>query len=163
MIEYTKYCHDIQDGYKGYTDNLIQLEPEDDAVHIKLGKNYWIPSKKDFEELFQYTAQQYTMNFCGIRDLNGVLFVGKNDNSKTMFIPCAGLRCPTTAWNPEGESCVGFEVHLWTSSFDGSNTGRAMSVEGKQYEFQSRQGKCKICNDEHRFCGLPIRPVYRKN
>lgn len=23
MIEYTKYCHDIQDGYKGYTDNLI--------------------------------------------------------------------------------------------------------------------------------------------
>jgi hypothetical protein len=71
------------------------------------------------------------MNFCGIKDLNGVLFISKADNEKKMFVPCAGLRCSTTAWNPEGESCVGFEVHLWTSSFDGTNTGRAISVEGK--------------------------------
>ena len=48
-----------------------------------------------------------------------------------MFIPCAGLRCSATTWNPEGESCVGFEVHLWTSTFEGFNTGHALSLEGK--------------------------------
>ena len=161
--EYTKYCHFIDNGYNGYTDNLTQLEPEDDAVHIKLGKNYWIPSKKDFKELFQYTTQEYKRNYCKIKDLNGVLFIGKNDNSKTMFIPCAGLRCSATTWNPEGESCVGFEVHLWTSTFEGFNTGRALSLEGKQHEFDAGWGKCNLTNDEYRFCGLPLRPVYRQN
>ena len=163
MIEYTKYCHNIQDGYKGYTNNLNQLEPEDDAVHIKLGKKYYIPTVEDFEELFKYTTQEYKRNYCKIKDLNGVLFIGKNDNNKTMFVPCAGLRCSTTAWNPKGESCVGFEAHLWTSTFEGFNTGRASSIEGKQHEFDAGWGKCEICNDEHRFCGLPLRPVYKQN
>lgn len=48
-----------------------------------------------------------------------------------MFIPCAGLRCKKGNWNPKGESCVGFEVHLWTSSFGKFGAGRAVSVEGK--------------------------------
>ena len=161
IYEYTKYCYDINDGYNGYTDNLTQLEPEDDAAHVKLGKKYYIPTAEDFEELFKYTTQEYKRNYCNTKDLNGVLFIGKNDNSKTMFIPCAGLRCAKTAWNPNGESCIGFEVHLWTSSFNGSNTERAMSVEGRQHEFDAGWGKCNLTNDEHRFCGLPLRPVYK--
>ena len=169
MVEYTKYCHDIEDGYKGYTDNLTQLEPEDDAVHVKLGQNYWIPSKEDFEELFQYTTQEYKMNYCNIKDLNGVLFIGKNNNSKTMFVPYAGLRCAKTRWNPSGDMVIGFEAHLWTSSFDGNNTGKAISIVGKQYEFikdnfrRGLSGSCEIDLDEHRFCGLPLRPVYKQN
>ena len=93
IYEYTKYCHDINYGCNGYTDNLTQLEPEDDIVHIKLGKKYYIPTAEDFEELFQYTTQEYKRNYCKIKNLNGVLFIGKNDSNKTMFVPCAGLRC----------------------------------------------------------------------
>ena len=162
-VKYTKYCHNIQDGYKGYIDNLTQLESEDDVAHIKLGKKYYIPTVKDFEELFKYTTHTYIRDYCRVIDLNGVLFTSIDDNSKTMFIPCAGLRCANTTWNPNGESCVGFEVHLWTSTFGKFITGRASSIEGKQHEFDAGWGKCKITNDDHRFFGLPIRPVYRKN
>ena len=163
ICEYTKYCHNILAGYKGYTDNLTQLESEDDAVYVKLGQKYYIPTAEDFEELFQYTTQEYKRNYCKIKDLNGVLFIGKNDNSKTMFVPCAGLRCGKSNWNPNGESCIGFEVHLWTSSFGKFEVGRAMSAEGKEHEFDAGWGKCNLTNNEYRFCGLPLRPVYRKN
>jgi len=130
-MKYTKYCNFNLDGYNGYTDNLTQLEPEDDAAHVKLGQNYYIPTTDDFKELFKYTTQEYKRNYCKIKDLNGVLFTSINDNSKTMFVPCAGLRCANTNWNPNGESCIGFEVHLWTSTFGGFNTGRASSIEGR--------------------------------
>lgn len=109
------------------------------------------------------------MNYCKIKDLNGVLFIGKNDISKTMFVPCAGLRCGKSNWNPSGDMGIGFEVHLWTSSFDGDNTGRAASIVGKQYEFVKyafRHGLASSCDidlGEHRFCGLPLRPVYKQN
>ena len=169
MPEYTKYCHNSEDGYKGYTDNLTQLELEDDAVHIKLGQNYYIPTAEDFDELFQYTTQEYKMNYCHIKDLNGVLFIGKNDISKTMFVPCAGLRCGKSSFNPSGDMGIGFEVHLWTSSFEGDNAGRAVSIVGKQHKFimdqfkRELKGSCEINLDEYRFCGLPLRPIYRKN
>lgn len=79
-----------------------------------------------------------------------------------MFVPCAGLRCAKTTLNPSGVCCIGFEFHLWTSSFNGAYTGRAMSVEGKQYKFDSGWKKCNLTNDDHRFCGLPLRPVYKQ-
>ena len=163
IMKYTKYCNFNLDGYKGYTDNLTQLEPEDDAVHVKLGQNYYIPTADDFEELFQYTIQEYKRNYCKIKDLNGVLFTSIDDNSKTMFVPCAGLRCKKSNWNPNGESCIGFEVHLWTSTFGEFNTGCASSIEGIQHEFDAGWGKCKIYNNDHRFYGLPLRPIYRQN
>ena len=162
IMKYTKYCNFNLDGYNGYTDNLTQLEPEDDAAHVKLGQNYYIPTTDDFKELFKYTTQEYKRNYCKIKDLNGVLFTSINDNSKTMFVPCAGLRCANTNWNPNGESCIGFEVHLWTSTFGGFNTGRASSIEGRQHEFDAGWGKCEISNDDHRFYGLPLRPVYKQ-
>ena len=163
IMKYTKYCNFNLDGYNGYTDNLTQLEPEDDAAHVKLGQNYYIPTTDDFKELFKYTTQEYKRNYCKIKDLNGVLFTSINDNSKTMFVPCAGLRCANTNWNPNGESYIGFEVHLWTSTFGGFNTGRASSIEGRQHEFDAGWGKCEISNDDHRFYGLPLRPVYKQN
>ena len=93
ITQFTKYCHNPEDGHKGYSDNLTQLEPKDDVVHVKLGQNYYIPTAEDFEELFQYTTQEYKRNYCKIKNLNGVLFIGKNDSNKTMFVPCTGLRC----------------------------------------------------------------------
>lgn len=161
MTEYTKYCHNINDGYKGYKDNLRQLQPEDDVAHIELGTNYWIPTKEDFEELFQYTKQHYTKNFCGIRDLNGVIFTSIDDDKTTMFIPCAGLKCAINTWNPNGDSGIGFELHLWTSTFNTNVTSRAVSIEGKQHEFEGGWGKCHITNDNYKCYGLPIRPVYK--
>lgn len=130
-MKYTKYCHFKEDGYEDYSDNLTQLEPKDDVAHVKLGKKYYIPTGDDFEELFNHTTQEYKRNYCKIKDLNGVLFTSINDNSKTMFIPCAGLRCANTYMNPNGISCSGFEVHLWTSTFEKFNVGRAISIEGR--------------------------------
>lgn len=108
------------------------------------------------------------VDYCHIKDLNGVLFTSNNDKNKSIFIPCAGLRCKKHSWNPSGTMGIGYEVHLWTSSFDGDNIGRAVSIVGKQYEFikdqfrQGLKGSCEINLDEYRFCGLPLRPVYRK-
>ena len=86
-----------------------------------------------------------------------------------MFVPCAGLRCGKSNFNPSGNMGIGFEVHLWTSSFDGDIAGRAISIVGKQHKFimdqfkRELKGSCEINLDEYRFCGLPLRPVYKQN
>lgn len=77
---FTKYCHNPKDGYKGYSDNLTQLAPGDDAVHAKLGLNYFIPTESDFMELFNNTSQTLRKDYKDIKGLNGIELVGKEDD-----------------------------------------------------------------------------------
>ena len=163
ITQFTKYCHNPEDGYKGYSDNLTQLEPEDDAAHIKLGLKYYMPSAKDFKELFYKTTFALRKNFKGIKGLNGLEFIGKDEVNQRLFIPFAGLKCKKTALNPAGESCVGFEMHLWTSTFENCVSNKAVSATARQYQIEAGWGKCNIEVDNFKFYGLPIRPIYRQN
>ena len=162
ITQFTKYCHNPEDGYKEYSDNLTQLEQEDDAAHIKLGQKYHMPSANDFKELFYKTTFELRKNFKGIKGLNGLEFIGKDEVNQRLFIPFAGLKCKKTALNKAGESCVGFEMHLWSSTFENCMTNKAVSAIARQYQIEAGWGKCNVEVDNFKFYGLPIRPIYRQ-
>ena len=125
----TKYCNNPQKGYNqitntcGFTDNLTQLLPEDDAAYQnkKLHNfKFRIPTREQIKELIKYTNNYWVNNYDpnktvhnseddgGIQGLNGRIFEGKNGNQ--LFIPAAGYRDGSGIYN------TGFHCYLWSSS-----------------------------------------------
>ena len=118
----TKYCNDSKKGLNGFTDNLTELLPEDDAAYQNkkfYNFKFYIPTKKQCEELINYTNNYWVNNYDpskiehttddgGIQGLNGRVFEGKN--GVQMFIPATGFyNCSDECWN--GTGCCS-----WSSS-----------------------------------------------
>ena len=125
----TKYCSNPKYGLNGFTDNLTQLLPEDDAAYQNkkfYNFKFHIPTKEQFEELIKYTNNYWINNYDpnklvhnpkddeGIKGLNGRIFEGNNGNQ--LFIPDAGYRGGTDITN-----YVGSSGSLWSSKLLKSN------------------------------------------
>ena len=82
----TKYCYDSQFGYNGFTDDLTILEPGDDAATANWGNGWRMPTKEEFEELYNNTTNWW-MRMNGV---NGWFFYAANGNG--LFLPAAGRR-----------------------------------------------------------------------
>ena len=119
----TKYCNNPEYGLNGFTDNLANLQSEDDvAYQNKKFYNYkfHIPTIEQCEELIKHTNNYWINNYdpnkaihnreddSGIQGLNGRVFEGKNGNQ--LFIPAAGYRIGFII-NNAGSCC-----RLWSSS-----------------------------------------------
>ena len=85
MYTYTKYCPKDDLGYQGFTDDLVELEPEDDAATANWGKIWQTPSDNQFEELRNNTTTTYTTQ----NGVKGRLFVS-NINGNSIFLPANG-------------------------------------------------------------------------
>ena len=122
----TKYCDNPKYGLNGFTDNLTQLLPEDDAAYQNkkfLNFKFHIPTKEQCEELLKYTNNYLVNNYDpnklkhnpeddgGIQGLMGAVFEGKNGNQ--MFIPISGNRSTTLS-----SGVVHYFCYLWSSSID---------------------------------------------
>ena len=83
----TKYCTQSEYGYNGFTDNLTELQPEDDAATANWGSGWKMPSYDQIEELLNsiYTTTEWTQ-------LNGVYGrkVTSKSNGNSIFLPAAG-------------------------------------------------------------------------
>ncbi len=100
----TKYCTNASYGYDGFTDNLATLLPEDDAATANWGNGWRMPTKEEFQELYDNTTVTWTQQ----GGVNGRLFTATNGNS--LFLPAAGAR-----WDDElGEA--GSNGYYWSSS-----------------------------------------------
>ena len=126
----TKYCNISTYGLNGFTDNLTELQPEDDAAYQNkkfYNFKFHIPTKEQCEELINYTKNYWVKNYNpnkikhnqeddgGIQGLNGGVFEGKNRNQ--LFIPAAGSR--DGFLNKDTDSCC----RLWSSSLCLNNPG----------------------------------------
>ena len=80
----TKYCSDAEVGYEGFTDNLWELEPEDDAATVNWGSNWQMPSKEQVEELGDKENTKIIR-----KTQNGVegLLVTSKTNNNSIFLP----------------------------------------------------------------------------
>ena len=89
----TKYCTRSDYGYNGFTDNLTELEPEDDAATANWGSGWKMPSRDQIQELYNssYTTSEWT-------HVNGVygLKVTSKSNGNSIFLPAAGDRYGTS-------------------------------------------------------------------
>ena len=154
----TKYCNNPNYGLNGFTDNLIELLPEDDAAYQnkKLHNfKFHIPTKEQCEELINYTISYWVNNYDpnkikhnpkddgGIKGLNGRVFEGKNGNQ--LFIPAAGYY--------DGDKCcyAGYYCDLQSASFYTSVPNNAYDLYFNLFNIKtSINGRCY---------GFTVRPI----
>ena len=83
-----KYCNNSSYGFNGYTDELGELLPEDDAATANWSAAWRIPSNSQFSELLNgnYTMAEFTK-------LNGVsgCKITSIKNGNSIFLPVTGI------------------------------------------------------------------------
>ena len=135
----TKYCDNSSNGYNGFTDNLTTLLPEDDAATANWGDNWRMPTKEEWDELYNNTTVTWTTQ----NGVNGCLITASNGNS--LFLPATGCRYYGTLFSP------GSEGHYWSSSLQSGRSDYAW------YFYFDLGDYCTYV--EYRNYGKVIRPV----
>jgi len=105
----TKYCTMSDYGYNGFTDNLTELQPEDDAATANWGSGWQMPSFDQIEELLNsiYTTTEWTQ----VNGVNGRK-VTSQSNGNSIFLPAAGYRWDDELFN------AGSSGNYWARSLD---------------------------------------------
>ena len=148
----TKYCKYSKYGLNGFTDNLIELLPEDDAAYQNnqlYNFKFHMPTKKQFDELIYYTVHGEIKNYNGIKGLNGYRFVNNvKGNMVTLFIPYAGYCHNNEIVNSDEQGWY------WSSTLCQTNN---TSYSAHCLYFDSY--RCCDVGSTGRANGLTIRPV----
>lgn len=134
----TKYCCYSGFGYNGFTDTLTVLQPDDDAATVNWGGGWRMPTKEEWEELYQNTTSTWTTQ----NGVFGRLFV--SSNGKGLFLPATESR-----WGDEYEP--GTYGYYWSSSL------RTGSPQGA-WNFDFSAGHFTM-SDYVRSIGFTVRPV----
>ncbi len=136
----TKYNFDPENGY---VDELNLLEKGDDAAYINLGANWYIPNKKDWEELCDsnYCSWEWIDN----ENSQGYLVTSKIDgySDKSIFLPVCG--------NFNGDSVYMGSTIGGSGMYWSSESISILSFDSSSIQFRSG----------NRCSGYIIRPVYR--
>lgn len=120
----------------------LQFLPKTDAATECWGKEWRLPTRKEFDELRAKCTWKWT-------SLNGILgyqVTGKNGNS--IFLPAAGIYRGTTLCD------AGRSGDYWSSKCDGEG------LSARELCFGRRQVET---NEMPIYYGLPIRPVHVAN
>lgn len=139
----TKYCSESSYGYYGFTDNLIVLQPTDDAAAANWGEGWQTPSRAQWEELLRNTTNQWTAQ----NGVKGRLFTAKN--GQMLFLPAADDR-----WDSE----------LGRRGIDGAYWSRSININSASVA--ENLFLCSACSCymsySHRCDGHMVRPVRQK-
>ena len=120
----TKYCTKASYGYNSYVDNLTILLPEDDAATANWGSGWRMPTKEEWQELYNNTTVTWTTQ----NGVNGRLFTASNGNS--LFLPAAGFR------NFSSLNGAGSDGYYWSSSLytDGPDDAWYFNFDSDNYD-----------------------------
>ncbi|MBO7629202.1 MAG: hypothetical protein J6S87_04570 [Bacteroidales bacterium] len=135
----TKYCSKSIYGYNGFTDDLTTLLPEDDAATANWGSDWRMPTKEEWQELYQNTTHTWTTQ----NGVNGRLFTASNGNS--FFLPAAGYRAVG------GLSGAGSFGYYCSSSLDTGSPSNARGFYLDSIYYDMGSG--------NRYYGLSVRGV----
>ena len=134
----TKYCTNSSYGYNGFTDDLTTLLPEDDAATANWGDDWRMPTKEEWQELYNNTTCTWTT----LNGVDGRLFTAANGNS--IFLPAAGYRNGTSFSGSTGD---------YLSSTLYSN------IPSRAWELNFGSDNCSMSSYGHRKLGLSVRAV----
>ncbi len=147
----TKYCSNENYGKDKFKDNLIELEADDDVATVKLGSDYRMPTKADWEELFNKsnTYNEWTYNYNGTNVAGRIVYKKKDGGSYTLedthiFLPSAGCRDGSEVFG------VGYGDY-WSSSLDTDDPHSAF--------VRSFYSDYSVWCDFSRYVGLSVRLV----
>lgn len=139
---------DCVDGFyklsKYYADDsLTVLEPCDDAVRANWGEGWRMPTKEEYDELYQETTFVWTK----INGVYGRLFIGSNGNS--IFMPATGFLL--------GEQFIGPGLGIyWSSTLQ---TVSLVSAWSLHFDWEN----CHVCATYERSRGHVVRGVRASN
>lgn len=141
MYDWDTYIYYNGSSFTKYndSDNLVVIQPSDDAATIIWGDGWRIPTVEELQELFEYCNHNWT--------INGLILTGCNGN--TIFLPASGDRCTSNVYN------VGIEGYYWLSSLDSESPYYAY------YLFFSSNRL--YLSSLYRFYGLSVRAVCSPN
>ena len=143
--ELTKYCSNKVFGHDMFTDNITQLESEDDAAHVNMGGKWCIPTQEQFKELLKNTTHKFIKNY-NDSDINGVLFISKH-NDNTIFLPAGGFIY-------EDRLITNTSSAYWSCVNDQTSPDDAFCLYFQKNELHF--------HGYSRSDGIPIRPVLNK-
>ena len=135
----TKYCNKWY-GNNGFTDTLTVLMPEDDAASVNWGADWRMPTKEEWEELYQNTTVTWTTQ----NGVYGGLFTASSGNS--IFLPVTGFRYDGSL---EDADIAGY---YWSSTLDTDYPDHAWNFDFGSVGYGTDTG----CG---RTYGLSVRPV----
>jgi uncharacterized protein (TIGR02145 family) len=135
----TKYCNNSVYGYNGFTDNLTILQPSDDAATANWGNGWRMPTREEWQELYQNTTHTWTTQ----NGVNGRSFTASNGNS--LFLPASGYRWDGELYN------AGLGGYYWSSSL-------ATDYPGYAWYFIFDSGSARV-GSSYRSDGYSVRPV----
>ena len=138
----TKYCTQSGYGYNGFTDNLTELLPEDDAATANWGSDWRMPSEEQIMELYNNTTQTWTTQ----NGKYGQLCTGPSGNS--IFLPAAGYYDMINFYNA-GSSGFYWSRSLYTGD---SNNAICMTVSSGTISY----------GGNYRYYGYSVRPVRKE-
>ncbi len=138
----TKYCTQSGYGYNGFTDNLTELLPEDDAATANWGSDWRMPSEEQIMELYNNTTQTWTTQ----NGKYGQLCTGPSGNS--IFLPAAGYYDMINFYN------AGSRGFYWSRSLytGDSNNAICMTVSSGTISY----------GGNYRYYGYSVRPVRKE-
>ena len=129
-----------------YNDNdgLTTLESEDDAATANWGSDWRMPTRDDFDELYQHTDVEWKNN--------GILLTSR-ENGKSLFLPCVGMAREGVLYDGKDADTEGW---YW-SSFLTEN------VETDAFSFAFGGGFHGSDYTYYRGYGCAVRPVFSQN
>lgn len=133
---FAKYCNSTNYSENGFSDNKAFLEISDDAAAANWGDGWRMPTKDEFQELFDKCKWVKTSNGYEVTGPNG----------KSIHLPLAGYRVTSEPRE------VGIDGYYWTNS---------LGEKGPSYAWRTDFGGGKMFED-CRDSGLPVRPVCKK-
>lgn len=126
------------------SDGKTTLEASDDVATVKWGKECRMPSRAEFQELYNKCDWTWKSNYNGT---NGYLV--KGPNNQTIFLPASGRRY-------DGDlDRHGSYGYYWSSSLDTSDTVYA-------YYLYFYSGRINPRDNYSRYNGRSVRPVAEK-
>ena len=146
-----QHCESSSDRLTKYTeyDGLTILLPQDDAATANWEGEWRIPTKEEWQELYENT----TYIWIAQNDVKGGLFTASNGN--TLFLPAAGSRVEN------GLSGVGVYGCYWTSSLylDGQINAWFFTIDSNGHSDYSDDYYNMLYGSMHRYAGFSIRAV----
>ena len=134
----TKYC--TNSSY-GNVDNKTVLEASDDAATANWGGQWRMPTKEERDELYEYCDWEWVERSNGV---SGYQITSKI-NGNSIFLPLAGCK--------DGDWVNSYYGFYWTSSL-------CLDDNWNAYDVNFQLGGSVIMNDDSRFNGRSVRPVY---
>ena len=121
------------------SDGLTTLLPEDDAATANWGSGWRMPTRAEWQELYQNTTHTWTTQ----NGVNGRLFTASNGNS--LFLPAAGYRGSSSLF------LAGSYGYYWSSSLYSGGPGSAWCFYFYSGDYNMDYG--------NRYYGLSVRAV----